>query len=120
MSRKIVQHKLDAGYGVYITVQNTDSSVVDSGEIFYIGVQGLPSTSVGINCGNDKTNLKIGYTGVYEADFSSFTGAYLRSIYVPANHSGTVLVDLLYSGDIVTETYAPNQSINAESGGEGA
>lgn len=100
MSRKIAQYKLD-NQELYVKVTEDESSAADIGEISYIGVQGLPGTQIGINS-NKTTNLTIGYTGVYEADFSSFSGAYLRSIYVPSQ-SGTILVDLLYSGSLDEE-----------------
>lgn len=105
MSRKIKQYKFE-GDGRYITVIDKSGSLVDSGEISYIGVQGIPGTKIGINNGK-ATNLTVGYTGVYEADFSSFSGAYVRSIYVPQNQVGTILLDLLYSGELDDSEYYP-------------
>ena len=50
MSRKIKQYKFE-GDGRYITVIDKSGSLVDSGEISYIGVQGIPGTKIGINNG---------------------------------------------------------------------
>lgn len=102
MARKIKQYKVDANSSKYIYVAGSGSASSDAGEILYVGVQGVPGTNFGINNGKN-TNIKIGYTGVYEVDFSTFTGNYIKDIYIPTRSSGTVLVDIQYNGTISEE-----------------
>lgn len=100
MARQVGQIICEPGRSCKVSVKT--ESGIDQGRIYYVGVQGVPSTPFAINTIAGSSYIKIGYTGMYELDLTYQSNNYIHDISV-INPENGVIIDYIYEGTIAQE-----------------